>query len=117
MLGEADGAAAVLGAEVMTRLTRSARVVPHPRQEEWSRQRRASLTPILRLAKVRSWREFVSSADLVEVERQGDAVTVGRMRRLQKPMGAFEPDIGAQRLHAPSPAELAEAIMGAFART
>jgi len=88
---------------------------PHAAQHEWPEHRRASLAPILQLAKVRSWRSFVSMASLVEAEQFDGVVTITPMRPMPKPIGAFEPDSArTERLNAPSSNELGEAILHAF---
>ena len=117
-LSESETEMAELGAEVLARLAKPPRVVPHPAQHEWPQQRRASLTPILRLAEARSWRSFVSEASLVEVEQLNGVVTISPMLPMPKPIGAFEPDgTRTERLAAPSATELGQAILHAFTAT
>lgn len=114
-LSETETGIAELGGELLARLDKSPRVVPHPAQHQWPEQRRESLTPILRLAGVRSWRSFVSTASLVEVEQLNGVVTISPMLPMPKPIGAFEPDTArTERLGAPSQTQLGEAILRAF---
>jgi hypothetical protein len=106
---------AELGGELLARLEKSPRVVPHPAQHEWPEQRREGLTPILRLAGARSWRSFVSTASLVEVEQLNGLITISPMLPMPKPIGAFEPDTTrTEQLDAPSPTQLGGAILRAF---
>jgi hypothetical protein len=114
-LSDTDTVVAELGGELLARLAGPRRVVGHPAQHEWPEHRRASLAPILQLAKVCSWRSFVSMASLVEAEQFDGVVTISPMRPMPKPIGAFEPDSArTERLNAPSSNELGEAILHAF---
>jgi hypothetical protein len=114
-LNESEAVAADLGSEMLARLAQSPRVVPHPARHEWSERRRASLAPILRPAKARSWRSFVSAASLVEAEQLDDVITISPMQPMPRPVGAFEPDMTrTERLDAPSATEIGQAVLRAF---
>lgn len=89
--------------------------VPHPLQSEWTEVRRASLDPIIRAAKVRSWRSFLATARLVTVDRSDQQYTVTPMRRRGKPNSSFRPDITQERrLTSPSNGELGQAVLTAY---
>lgn len=104
-----------LGGAVLDRLARVRPRTPHPQRHEWPDVRRSSLHPITESAEVRSWREFVRAAALVEVGRTDGTFSVTPMKRMAKPQGAFEPDLAAQeRLLSPSPASLGQVILRAF---
>jgi hypothetical protein len=115
VLGEAEADPERLGQELLACLALPRPAVPHPGPGEWPDRRRAGLEPILRAARVRSWRAFVSTADLVEVSRAGGSVSVAPMRAMPEHRGAFETDLArVQRLTAPSSAELGNAVLRAF---
>lgn len=87
-------------------------IVPHPLQSEWTEVRRAALDPIIRAAKVRSWRSFLATARLVSIERSDQNYIVTPMRRRGTPSSSFKPDITQeQRLASPSNEELGQAVL------
>ena len=74
-----------LGSGALDRLAKPLPTTPHPGRDEWTDARRNSLGPIMRAAKVRSWKAFITTAALVEVSRTNDTFTVTPMNALPKP--------------------------------
>jgi len=103
-----------LGQQVLSLLSQGADIVPHPRQDEWTAQGRAFRAPILAAARVRSWRAFLASAELVDVSRQASLVTVTPMRRDAKRPDVFNAGAETIELTSPPSSELGRAILAAF---
>lgn len=112
---EPSADAVQLGTVVGSCLAHPRPIVPHPSQNDWTEVRRASLAPIMRAAKVRSWRSFLATARLISVDRSDQQYTVTPMQRRGNPSSAFTPDITQeQRLASPSKEALGQAVLVAF---
>lgn len=97
-----------IGAMVQTALEGSLSSVPHP--TEWQKL----LRPLLTEAKVKSWNTFAESATCVEIERDGDQITVVPMRNLGV-AGGFEPDsTRSQTVDSMATAALGASVRGAL---
>ena len=106
---------AQLGGKAVERLAEPRPITPHPERDEWTEATRRSRAPIIRAAKVGSWRAFISKTALVQVERTTVTFRVTPMNALPKPHGAFEPDLAQEKaLASPSPEDLGRAILQAF---
>jgi hypothetical protein len=106
---------AQIGREAVKLLAEPRPTTAHPQRDEWTETSRQSLERIIRAAKVRSWRTFISKTALVEVERTNETFTVTPMKALSNPHGAFEPDPTKEtELASPSPEDLGRAILQAF---
>lgn len=93
-------ASAALGAAILRILDRSRLEIAHPSQDEWSEQRRAMLDPLVKLARMRSWREFVRDVTLVSVEKEDEDLFVTLQHRDSKRLDVFHP---GERTHLASP--------------
>lgn len=112
----ADSAPAQIGREVRVRLAKPRPRTIHPKNDEWTEARRKSLAPIIRAAKVRSWRAFISNAATVDVHRADQVFTVTPMKALAKPHGSFEGDVAHEtRVASPTMEQLGQAVIQAFA--
>jgi len=80
-----------VGRSILCSLDSSVLEVAHPAQHEWSAQRKRSLDAILKLARVRSWRAFISAATTVGVSREGAQVMVTPDRRDERRADVFSP--------------------------
>ena len=106
--------AETIGSALMRQLDRSTLGVPHPRQDEWTAQRRKALDPIIALAKVRSWRSFIRDATLASVERDGDTIRITPEQSQR--IDVFTPlTEREQELLSPSEVELGAATLAAVA--
>jgi hypothetical protein len=111
----ADAAPTQIGREALACLAEPRTQTAHPQRDEWKEARQGSLDPIIRAAKVRSWRAFISNTTTVDVARTEDTFKVTPMRAMPKPYGAFEPDLdGEFELDSPTPEDLGRAIVRAF---
>jgi hypothetical protein len=112
---EAHVSPAHIGREALEYLAEPRPNTAHPQGGEWKEARRKSLDPIIRAAKVRSWRAFISNATTVDVERTNDSFKVTPMKAMSKPRGGFEPDLSQELgLDSPTPEDLGRAILQAF---
>jgi len=110
-----EAAGSELGAAVLAAVGGSARIVPHPKQDEWV-QRRVSSHRSLRQARVRRWRAFCTGAALVQISRVDDQITVSPMHPLATPQGAYKEVTGsAAGLISPT-SEVARRARGTSAR-
>jgi hypothetical protein len=108
--------AEAIGSALMRQLDRSTLGVPHPRQDEWTAQRRKALDPLIALAKVRSWRSFIRDATLASVERDGDTIRITPEQSDGQRIGVFTPlTEREQELLSPSEVELGAASVAAVA--
>ena len=106
-----------VGRSVLWSLDSSVLDVAHPAQHEGSAQRKRSLDPILKLARVRSWRAFISAATTVGISRECAQVTVTPDRRDERRVDVFYPvPESSVTLDNPTPHELgavvAEVVVG-----
>jgi hypothetical protein len=106
--------AEAVGSAVMRQLDRSRRGVPHPRQDEWTAQRRKSLDPIIALAKLRSWLSFIRDARVASVARDGRTLRITPEQRDARRVDVFTPLTEQERkLLSPTATELGEATLAA----
>src|SRR5690348_10120467 len=89
--------AAELGGAAVDLLVAPRPTVPHPQRDEWTGVRRRSLGPIMKAAKVGSWKSFTAAATLVAVSRTGSTFTITPMRLPLPPDGGYEPDPDAEQ--------------------
>ena len=107
--------AAELGGAALGLLLEPRPTVPHPQRDEWTGVRRRSLGPILKAAKVRSWKSFTAAATLVAVSRTDSTFTITPMRMAGPPDGGYEPDTDTEQLvRSPSKGDCGTAILNAF---
>jgi hypothetical protein len=103
----ADAVSAAAGLDV--------RVVEHPAQNQWTEWRRQALGPLLRQARVRSWKAFVTPATLVTVHRHGAVCTVTPQKRDQRRVDVFYPMVEDEiELPDCTPARLSRVLSAAF---
>jgi hypothetical protein len=103
-----------IGSALLRQLGRSTLGVPHPRQHEWTAQRRKSLDPIIASAKLRSWRSFIRDATLANVARDGDTIRITPERRDARRSDVFWAVTEQERkLLSPTEAELGAASLAA----
>lgn len=103
-----------IGSALMRQLDRSTLGVPHPRQDQWTAQRRRGLDPIIALAKLRSWRSFIRDAALAGVKRDGDTVRITPEQCDARRFDVFTPLIEHERLLlGPTERELGSATLAA----
>ena len=115
VLGSAAEAAELGGAAVDLLVTPRP-TVPHPQRDEWTGVRRRSIGPIMKAAKVRSWKSFTAAAALVAVSRTGSTFTITPMGLPVPPDGGYEPDTEAEQIvRSPSKGDCGTAILDAFA--
>lgn len=104
-----------IGDLALRRLAKPRSPIPHPQRDQWTDVRRASLTPIMRSAKLRSWKAFTATATLVDVHRTDLDFTVTPMAPPAGPQEGFEPDVDRERmLQEPTADSLGTAIVQAF---
>ena len=102
-----------IGVAVLRHLESSRLDVRHPGRHDFTVLRAERVKPLLRLAGVRTWRAFVISAILIQVERR-DAIHVISMKRDGRKIDGFTQIAGADiRLDKPSPYELGVAVVEA----
>jgi hypothetical protein len=102
-----------IGVAVLRHLESSRLDVRHPGRHEFTGLRAERVKPLLSLAGVRTWRAFVISAILIQVERR-DAIHVMSMKRDGRKIDGFTQIVGADiRLDDPSPYELGVAVVEA----
>jgi hypothetical protein len=100
-----------VGRSILGSLDSSVLDVAHPAQDEWSAQRKRSLDPILKLARVRSWRAFISAATTVGISRKGAQVMVTPDRRDERRADVFYPVAETSvTLDNPTPHELGAVV-------
>lgn len=110
-----DAPPSQIGRLALVRLSEPRPRTPHPERDEWSDVRRTTVQPVIRAAKVASWREFITNTAMVEVARAGDAFKVMPMTALARPQGAYEPAINEEiGLVSPTPEDLGLAVLRAF---
>jgi hypothetical protein len=88
---------AELGQVVVDGLSSSTVGVRHPAQSEWPAHTKAALAPLMKAAGVRSWKDFVRLASLVEVVRDRDTVTVVPYHRDERRVDVFH-EVAAGRV-------------------
>jgi hypothetical protein len=102
-----------IGVAVLRHLESSRLDVRHPGRHDFTGLRAERVKPLLRLAGVRTWRAFVISAILIQVERR-DAIHVISMKRDGRKIDGFTQIAGADmRLDKPSPYELGVSVIEA----
>jgi hypothetical protein len=105
-----------IGRAALACLAQSRPQIAHSTRDEWVDARRRSLDPVLRAAKVRSWRAFITNTRSVDIERTDCAFTVTPTKPLPKPHGALEPVLDQVReLESPTPEDLGRAIIAGLA--
>jgi hypothetical protein len=90
--------AEAIGSALMRQLDRSTVGVPHPRQDQWTTQRRKGLDPIIALANLRSWRSFIRDATLATVRRDGETIRITPEQRDARRLDVFTSLIEHERL-------------------
>lgn len=98
-----------LGAAILEALQHSRSGVPHPAQAEWGQIG----VPILKAAKVRSWRALARSAKYVHMRVEKDSVVFTPTRNLG-PKDGFIELLERERSSAPTAAEVGTALLAAF---
>lgn len=98
-----------LGVAILEALQHSKSGVPHPAQTEWGKIGE----PVLKAARVRSWRALVTSAKYVQVRIEPDCVVFTPTRNLG-PKDGFTELSGRERSSAPTASEVGTALLAAF---
>jgi hypothetical protein len=106
---------AALGDVVAAAVASPGEIVPHPRQDQWTEQRRRSLGPLMRQAGVSSWKAFLAPATVASVHRDGRSVAVTPLRRDEKRTDVFHEAADRQvELHDVAPADVGRVVAAAL---
>ena len=98
-----------LGAAILEALQHSRDDVPHPAQAEWGKIGE----PVLKAAKVKSWRTFATSAKYVHVRLETNRVVFTPTENLG-PRGGFADLPAKERSCVPAAADVGAALLAAF---